>query len=304
MRALVELVRPFTLLPPMLGMVTGALAALGVVSGASLAGALPTIILGAVMAATLNAASNVINQIFDVELDRTNKPDRPLPSGRVTPGAAWVVCVVLYVAANAMAWFIDVGAGRECFGIVLFTTFLTYAYSGVPFRWRRFGWRANLTVALPRGLLLKVAGWSCVAPVFSNIEPWYLGATFGLFLFGATSTKDFADVAGDAAGGVRNLPVRLGAEGAVRVTGPFFWLPWLLFPLGVVLPGDVLTPSPIPLCVLGVGLAAYGWWIRGLLVKDPEALGRGGNHPAWRHMYLLMMVAQVGSAAVYQIGAA
>jgi 4-hydroxybenzoate polyprenyltransferase len=34
------------------------------------------------MAAVLNAASNALNQIYDLEIDRVNKPLRPLPSGR------------------------------------------------------------------------------------------------------------------------------------------------------------------------------------------------------------------------------
>ena len=302
MSAYVRLARPFTLLPPMLGMLTGAVAAIGA-SGADLDGyVVGMIALGCVMAATLNAASNVINQIYDLEQDRINKPRRPIPSGEVSiRGAAWY-SLVLYVAANAMAWFIDIGSGHECFWIVLFTTFVTYAYSGDPFRWRRFGWRANLTIALPRGLLLKVAGWSCVAPVFSDVEPWYLGFCFFIFLIGAATTKDFGDVVGDRAAGVQTLPVRLGAARAIAVTAPFFVLPWLLLPIGGVLPGPVLSASMIGLTVLGFGLAVYGFWIVTVLRRDPEALVTSGeNHPAWRHMYLLMMCAQVGSAAVYQV---
>ena len=38
------------------------------------------------MAATLNAASNVLNQVHDLDLDRINKPERPIPSGAVSIG--------------------------------------------------------------------------------------------------------------------------------------------------------------------------------------------------------------------------
>ena len=40
--------------------------------------------IGLVMAAVLNAASNALNQIYDLEIDRINKPKRPLPSGRLS----------------------------------------------------------------------------------------------------------------------------------------------------------------------------------------------------------------------------
>ncbi|MCA9320714.1 MAG: UbiA family prenyltransferase [Planctomycetes bacterium] len=298
-----RLLRPFTLLPPILGMATGAAAAWGALETSMLSrGRIGTVILGMVMAATLNAASNVLNQIHDLAQDRVNKPDRPLPSGALSLRCARISAATLYSAALAMAWFVDVGAGHECFVIVVFTVFLTWAYSGPPLRWRRFGWRANLTIAIPRGWLLKVAGWSTVAPVFSNPEPWYLGFIFFLFLLGATTTKDFADMAGDAQEGVRNLPVRLGASRAVAIIAPFFWLPWLFLPLGAVLPGPPLSASPIGLTILGLVCAAYGAWVHRLLARDTTRLVQDGeNHPAWRHMYGLMMLAQLGSAAVYLI---
>ncbi|HEY3132082.1 MAG TPA: UbiA family prenyltransferase, partial [Acidobacteriota bacterium] len=83
-------IRPFTLLVPAMGMVAGSLVALGApprlisdwVSGT--APVVLQVVLGGLMAAVLNAASNALNQIFDLEIDRINKPDRMLPSGRMT----------------------------------------------------------------------------------------------------------------------------------------------------------------------------------------------------------------------------
>ncbi len=301
MHPFIRLLRPFTLLPPMLGMVTGAAAAVGVVGrGALETSHLRNVVLGMVMAGTLNGASNVLNQIHDLEQDRINKPHRPLPAGTVSLSAARGVTVLLYGAALGMAWFVRVGAGPECFILVAVAAFLTWAYSAPPLRWRRLGWRANLTVALPRGWLLKVAGWSTVAPVFHDPEPWFLGFVFFLFLLGATSTKDYGDLEGDARAGVRNLPLKLGVERSIRVITPFLVVPWLILPLGCLGADPILTPPWPAVMGLGLGLAAYGAFIASLLLRDPMALRtHGENHPAWRHMYGLMMAAQVGSAAVY-----
>jgi len=38
-----------------------------------------------------------------------------------------------------------------------------------------------------------------------------------------------------------------------------------------------------------------------VLLRDPESLASTENHPAWTHMYLMMMAAQVGFAAGYVI---
>ena len=47
-------------------------------------------LIGALMAAVLNAASNALNQIYDLEIDRVNKPKRPLTSGRLSMRDAWI----------------------------------------------------------------------------------------------------------------------------------------------------------------------------------------------------------------------
>ena len=41
------------------------------------------IALGSLMASLLNGASNALNQIYDLEIDKINKPHRYLPSGKI-----------------------------------------------------------------------------------------------------------------------------------------------------------------------------------------------------------------------------
>ena len=71
---------------------------------------------------------------------------------------------------------------------------------------------ANWTIAIPRGCLLKVAGWAMVARGRLLRSPGPSAAIFGLFLVGAASTKDFADIEGDRAGGCKTLPILYGAR--------------------------------------------------------------------------------------------
>ncbi|MBI4915497.1 MAG: UbiA family prenyltransferase, partial [Acidobacteria bacterium] len=84
LRDAVDLDRPFTLLPPLLGIVSGAVCAFGSAHNPDPArllrpSVLFTIVLGSLCAALLNAASNTINQIADLEADAVNKPTRPIP---------------------------------------------------------------------------------------------------------------------------------------------------------------------------------------------------------------------------------
>ena len=309
----IELARPFTLLAPWLGFVSSGLAALGARYhhgiGFSWMEIVPLLI-GSVMSATLNAASNTINQIYDRDIDAVNKPHRPIPSGRASLRLAWGLTAFFFIAAWILAWLADPLAGvpgdgqHQCFWIVLVTSFIVWAYSAPPLRTKRLGWGANITIAIPRGVLLKVAGWSAVVSVIDPgtwHEPWYVGLIFGLFLLGATTTKDFADIEGDRAGGCRTLPVVLGPERAAKITAPFFVFPFLLIPIGAWT--GVLTGDPIALTVLGLGMATYGAWIGRMMTKDFKALAVDANHPSWKHMYTMMFVGQIGFAVAYWLGA-
>ena len=198
--------------------------------------------------------------------------------------------------AWVLAWLAAPEGRRECFWIVMFTSVLVWAYSAPPLRTKRHGIWANVTIAIPRGVLLKVAGWSTVKTIV-GLEPWYIGSIFGLFLLGAASTKDFADIEGDRADGCETLPILYGVKKAAWMIAPFFVLPFMLIPIGVA--KGILTGNPTLLMVLGLVLMAYGAFTVYLLVRRPEELATTENHPSWTHMYLMMMVAQVGFALAY-----
>jgi 4-hydroxybenzoate polyprenyltransferase len=292
-----EFGRPFTLFAPALGMASG---------GATAIGAAPPEpwswwlifypLLGALMAAVLNAASNGLNQIYDLGIDAVNKPKRPLPSGRMTLGEAWTFTLSMFAASWILAWLVAPGGRHECFWLVVAATLITCLYSVPPFRTKRLGIWANLTVAIPRGALLKVAGWSSVKSVF-GVEPWFIGSIFGLFLLGATTTKDFADMEGDARGGCRTLPIQYGVRRAAWLISPSFVVPFLMIPIGAW--SGILTGNFWLLQLLGVVMVVYGVYVCYLMLRRPEELAIEENHVSWAHMYRMMFAAQIGFALAY-----
>jgi 4-hydroxybenzoate polyprenyltransferase len=323
LRAYVELSRPFTLAPPTLGVISGAVTAFGSAINPDPArrwslSVILVIALGSACAALLNAASNILNQYYDINIDRRNKPGRPLPSGRVRMREGWWLAVVLYVAAILPTWLVvtfpQIGwwekftatLGRhECILVYLVGMLLTFVYSAPGFgRTKRLGIWANITIAVPRGCLLKVAGWSMVATIWSA-EPWYIGFIFFLFLLGATNTKDFSDMEGDKADGCRTLPIRLGVKKAAWLTAPYLIVPWALMPLGVLLPSPdvpgrpILTGNPALLMICGGILVVWGAYTAYLMLRRPEELAATENHISWTHMYMMMMFAQIGFALAY-----
>ena len=292
-----ELARPFTLIAPALGFFSGAITAIGAYPHEIWSWHLVRPALtGALMAAVFNAGSNALNQIYDLEIDRVNKGKRPLPSGRMTIGEAWVFTVIAYAATLVLAWLVNPSGRHECFWIVPIAIVATYVYSVPPLRTKQYGMWANITIAIPRGVLLKVAGWSAVKTVF-GIEPWYIGGIFGLFLLGASTTKDFADMEGDRRGGCRTLPIIYGVRKAAWMISPSFVLPFILINVGVF--AGVLTGNPALLHALGVVMTLYGSYVLYLMLKRPEDLAVEENHVSWAHMYRMMFVAQIGFALAY-----
>ena len=296
-RALVDFARPFTLIAPALGFASAAATAIGAHPREPWSWALVVPpVLGAVMAAVLNVASNALNQIYDFDIDRINKPKRPLPSGRLSMREAWVITVLSFAVALVLAWFVAPGGRRECFWMVLAAAVITTLYSVPPFRTKRHGIWANVTIAIPRGVLLKVAGWSSVKSA-AGPEPWFLGAIFGLFLLGATTTKDFADMEGDRRGGCRTLPIQFGVTRAAWMISPSFVLPFLMIPVGAWT--GILTGNFWLLQALGAFMTAYGLYVCYLMLRRPDDLAVEENHVSWAHMYRMMFVAQVGFALAY-----
>jgi 4-hydroxybenzoate polyprenyltransferase len=296
-RVWAELSRPFTLVAPALGFASGAVTAAGAAPREPLGTDLIVYpVIGLSMAAVLNAASNALNQIYDLEIDRINKPRRPLPSNRISLGDAWIFTIACYAVALVLAWFVAPAGRHECFWIVLAATAMTIVYSVPPFRTKRLGIWANVTIAVPRGVLLKVAGWSSVKTIV-GAEPWYIGAIFGLFLLGASTTKDFADMEGDARGGCRTLPIIYGVRQAAWMISPSFVVPFLMISVGSF--SGVLTGSFVLLQALSAVMTAYGLYVCYLMLRRPEDLAVEENHVSWAHMYRMMFVAQVGFALAY-----
>ena len=144
-----------------------------------------TVAIGSLCASAMNAASNIVNQIADLEIDRKNKPDRPLVTGEVAIGPAWAMAAFLYALSILPTWWVVpyphvTFAGRMAAPLHLHAAFFiycvgalaTFVYSFPAFgRSKRHWFWANFTIAVTRGGLLKVAGWSFVASVLHG-EAW------------------------------------------------------------------------------------------------------------------------------------
>lgn len=277
-RDYLSLARPGTLVGPALAGFLLPIAA-GVHGGLSASEVLTAewwrILLAMTALAGANFQSNLLNQAWDVAEDTRNKPNRPIPAGRLTRdqvlGLAGLVSIfVLFVAFLV---------GQTFLGLILLITAAAYAYSAPPIRTKtRLHWN-NLAIATPRGALGVLAAWSVAGSI---LDPAILALAFilAVLTFGANGSKDLGDIEGDRAAGVRNWATEYGRKATL----------WMIY-VFVFLTG-IYTYAFVQLRMLPFGMSAFSIaaFVGALAIARMKAdsIGKGGNHPSWTVFYFLL----------------
>ena len=246
-----------------------ALAAVAVALGGVLAvgaealrpAALPDLVLAMLSAAFVGSGANALNDAYDVEIDRVNRPGRPVASGAVSPPAARRLGAALSaggVAAGALAApVLAAVAVASVAALALYNARL----KGTP-------GPGNLVVAavVAAGPLYGALAVGATGPAV-----WAaVGLTFGVTL-ARELAKDVEDAAGDEAGGARTLAVVWGE-------GPAAWA-------AVAVTVATLVALPVASALwIGSALLAYGLAAAGCLLAAAWtlAVGAGLGRPAVR----------------------
>jgi 4-hydroxybenzoate polyprenyltransferase len=307
-RAIIELIRPFTLLAPIIGGTSAALISFkvngGTVAMPVLYAGYPfvrwdfpealTIIWGVIALVFVNAASNSLNQAVDVEIDRINKPYRPVPRGDLTQDEARTVAWFFYLMTLWRAAWVN-----STFAFfILFIMLMTICYSVPPIQFKKRLWISNASIAVTRGLLGFVAAW-CIFDdnPFNDPTPWAMGLVMSVFIFGTITSKDFTDIKGDRKFGMRTVPVVYGIKNAARFTAVFFVLPFFLIPVMTYL--KLLIPETFIMTTM----VAWGIYVLVLIYEAVYSKEDNvfENSPVWKHMYLMLLALQLGFLIIYYI---
>jgi geranylgeranylglycerol-phosphate geranylgeranyltransferase len=177
-KALYKLSRPLTTL-------TGALAVLlgGYVAGT---GEWLKIVLASITTLLISAAANAWNDYLDIEIDQINQPQRPLPSGSVSPRSAWIFSLCLTGLSLVATSFINLPA----FLIALFSNLLLYVYS----------WKLKSTVLMGNAAVALVSAMSVIfgGVAAGNARPtFWLAIIIASGIMGREVLKTLADYEGD-----------------------------------------------------------------------------------------------------------
>jgi geranylgeranylglycerol-phosphate geranylgeranyltransferase len=201
LKALVDLTRPVNVAITLVS-----IPAASILAGATLSQWFE-VVLAALTGGLVAAAANAINDRFDAEIDRINKPSRPIPRGDATSRDAFVEWVVFSLLAIALNVFLNVYA----IGIVIFAVAILYWYSAF---FKRTILAGNFIVGLMTGMAFVYG-----AVVVGNFTKAIVPAIFAFLVnFAREVIKDLEDVEGDRKEGAVTLPVKYGARPALLVT--------------------------------------------------------------------------------------
>ena len=157
------------------------------------------VLLAAISAALTAASGNIINDIFDIEIDKINRPMRPLPSGKITINEAYVLISTLVFISLFLSFLVSF----PVFIIVIVSHLLLFLYSKYL---KRIPLLGNITVAFLTGLVIIYGGVVVENPVTAIIP-----AAFA-FLINLIRelVKDMQDIEGDKKSGVKTFPIQFG----------------------------------------------------------------------------------------------
>lgn len=218
LRTLWRFGRPHTLLGTSVSL-CGLFVIAGVEAG-SLAAGWPWV-LGGTLVAGLCANVFIVglNQLYDVPIDRINKPDLPLAAGSMRRAEGRRVVLLALALGLALA----ILQGPLLLLTIAISMGIGALYSVPPVRLKRTALWAAMSIALVRGPIVNLGVYAHFGRALGagvGIPPVVWALTLFVLLFGVAIAlaKDIPDMTGDRRHAIRTLATRLGARSVWGLT--------------------------------------------------------------------------------------
>lgn len=181
-------------------------------------GSFPTIreaALGFVCGFFLSATALILNDYFDLEVDRINAPERPLPSGLVSKPEVIGLTIITTVLGLASAYLI--GPPELLVAVIFWGIGFLYNW-----KYKEAGLLGNLMVSASTAVTFILGGMIAGEPW--NKIVWIVGM-IGFFLdLGEEIGADAMDMEGDKKRRSRSIALMKGRPFAIRISGSLFFL--------------------------------------------------------------------------------
>jgi len=208
------------------------------------------VIFAMVAAFLIAGAGNAINDYCDVEADKINRPNRPIPSGRMKKNNALILALLLFIIGVFLGWMVNLVA----FGIALVNSLVLIAYS---YSLQNKFLLGNISVSYLVGSTFLFGG----AAAGNLVLPMLLFLLAFFSNLAREIVKDLEDIEGDRKSLLKNLASKtkekmavIGERFNISSMGPKLKHKKLLHSLAMVSLVLAILVSPLPwlMNVLGV----------------------------------------------------
>ncbi|HIJ97791.1 TPA: UbiA family prenyltransferase [archaeon] len=205
---------------------------------------LEILIATSIAAAFIAAAGNAINDYYDVFIDRINRPDRPLPSGKITLRGIWAYAFALFAIGIMVSLLLPFWS----FLIAFTNAFLLAIYA---YRLKRSGFFGDLIISYLVASVFIFAGTA-----IGNLEIGFILAIAAFFTNTAREVlKDLEDIKGDKMFGARTLPLMAGKKNSIITVSSFLIISILVSPFPYTL--GILTYPYLVMAFAADGIFVY-----------------------------------------------
>ena len=212
--------------------------------------------------------ANIQNDIWDLDSDRLNRPERPLVSGKISVTAArraWIALLILTIACGlADSIITKTNWTASIFFVLLSALLIVYN------KWlKHIPLLKNMTVALmcatPLILCFFYPAGVSETETYTMDPADKIGFLYPAMLFAFLLTtareiyKDLEDETGDLKAGIMTFPLIAGAPTARRLAGFICIFSWAILPLPVVqgyyptlflmITGAIFTPTVLAILI-------------------------------------------------------
>lgn len=190
-----------------------------VVAGELLAlGRLPSVhslIYGFICIFLISGAALILNDYFDLEVDKVNAPDRPLPSGVVSPSEVIILTIIVSAAGIIISYIISI------YALILSIILLII---GILYNWKlkETGFPGNLIVSISVASTFILGGISVGDP-WNKIVFTFSSMAFFVDL-GEEIAADAMDMEGDKKRNSKSIAILMGCREALSISSVMFFL--------------------------------------------------------------------------------
>ena len=192
----------------------------------------PQALFAFVVAMMICGGGNAINDYCDRKIDEINRPERPIPSGRLKASHALVIGRFLFM----IGVLLSVQLGELCIILVILNSLVLAFYAA---ELKRISLVGNLTVGYLVGSTFLFGGLAAKsAPKFQMVSIQAVGilaAMAALSTIGRELIKGIEDMKGDKKIGLKTFPLRHGPRAAAALAIVFIAAAIVLSPLPYLL---------------------------------------------------------------------